>query len=351
MGEDEADQQRLLLAGRGRRGRHVLGAVAHDEVGGLRADKGAPGGAVAGAAVAQERAVAVLRVDGRQGRRRARRSRPRGRASRTGKGEASSRVARIRRGEALDRLAPGRRDRDAELGDLALDRVEPGRVVGALLEDAVARAQGPFESVDARAVLGVDREHEPVEEAAAVAGGAAEKSRRDRASARRPADGRRRPGASRPAAPSMRQSRDARPSPRRRLEAGAEAMLAIRVVERDRDGEGAGAAVPRHLGELGAAQAAARREQRQRFEEVGLAGAVLADERDERPRDRKIERRIGAEILKDEARGRGVRRRRPTDLPSPAHSPPITPASASARRAPARPRGPGSRSASRDRRA
>ena len=63
-----------------------------------------------------------------------------------------------------------------------------------------------------------------------------------------------------------------------------------------------GPGLARHLGEIGPAQAAARREQRQRLEQVGLAGAVLAGERDDAMLDREIERRVGAEILQDEAR-------------------------------------------------
>ena len=59
-------------------------------------------------------------------------------------------------------------------GHLALDGVEPDAVVRRLLEEAVARAQRPLERRDPRAVLGMDRQHEPVEEAAALAGRPAE---------------------------------------------------------------------------------------------------------------------------------------------------------------------------------
>ena len=44
----------------------------------------------------------------------------------------------------------------------------------------------------------------------------------------------------------------------------------------DRKPKPAGAANPRAFGELGAPEAAPWREQRQRLEEIGLAGAVLA---------------------------------------------------------------------------
>ncbi len=45
--------------------------------------------------------------------------------------------------------------------------------------------------------------------------------------------------------------------------------------------EAAAAALPRHLAERRAAQTASRREQRDRFEQVGLARAVLAEQQDE----------------------------------------------------------------------
>jgi hypothetical protein len=173
LGEDEPDEERLLLAGRGERGGHVFRPVPHRKIGGLRPDEGPPGGAVAGAAVAQHRAVAVLRVDGRMGgdevvelaRQRDHRER-----------EWRGVVARgdDQGGEALDGLVAGERNGDAELRHLALDRLEPAAVGGIGLKHAVARAQGSLERGDARAVLRVDREDEPVEETAALAGRAAE---------------------------------------------------------------------------------------------------------------------------------------------------------------------------------
>ena len=56
---------------------------------------------------------------------------------------------------------------------LALDRIEPGPIAEAFLEDAVARPQGPFQRVRAGGVARIDREYETVEEAAAIAGCAA----------------------------------------------------------------------------------------------------------------------------------------------------------------------------------
>ena len=158
-------------------------------------------------------------------------------------------------------------------------------------------------------MLRVDREHEPVEEAAALAGRAAEEPvelgrEPDEAQIFGEGGGR----AGRRAVDAAEARAVARRA--RRLEAGAEPVLAITALDRGRDREAAGAAVASHLGKLGPAQAAARREERERFEKIGLADAVLAGERHEPPRDRKVERRIGAEILQDQAVTRDVPERR-----------------------------------------
>ena len=52
MGQHEADQQRLLLAGRGVGGRDVLGGIDDREVGQVRSVERAASGGVAGAVVA-----------------------------------------------------------------------------------------------------------------------------------------------------------------------------------------------------------------------------------------------------------------------------------------------------------
>ena len=76
----------------------------------------------------------------------------------------------------------------------------------------------------------------------------------------------------------------------------AELMDCAFVLDLDRDRESAGAADPRAGRELGAAQAAAGREQRQGLEQIGLAGAVLAAKDDERALERKVEAGVGAEV-------------------------------------------------------
>ena len=60
MGENEAGQERLLLAGRALAGLEPFRAMAHDEIARMRTDEGAPGGGVAAAVLGEHRAVAVL---------------------------------------------------------------------------------------------------------------------------------------------------------------------------------------------------------------------------------------------------------------------------------------------------
>ncbi len=67
-------------------------------------------------------------------------------------------------------LASCRGDRHAGLGHLRLDRVEPGRVARILGEQAVASAHRLFIVERALPVVGIDCQHQPVEEAPAVAG-------------------------------------------------------------------------------------------------------------------------------------------------------------------------------------
>ncbi len=141
MGQDETDQECLLLAGGGRGRRHVLGAVTHDEVGGWRADEGAAGRTVAMAPLHQRPPETVLGLQGGPDRDevveialKTDRRPGEGRGIVPGLGDEPV--------QALRGLAAGERHGDAEFGHLALDRVEPAGVVRALVEQAVARAQG-----------------------------------------------------------------------------------------------------------------------------------------------------------------------------------------------------------------
>ena len=263
-----------------------------------------PAAASRAAAVAEQRAVAILgdqrRVLGSERLDFAfeRQRRPRER-------RIVVAVARDRRGEPVDAFAPRRGDGDAEFRRLALQRVEPMGVARALFEQAVAAAQCALEGGDARAVIGVDRQHQPVEKPAPFA----------RRTDEQPVHGRRQPdeaevigeGARR----GDRRAVDAvEPLARlvavARLEADAELMDRAFVLDLDRDRKAAASADPRAGCELGAAQAAAGGEQRQGLEQIGLAGAVLAAEDDQRALQRQVEAHIGAKVAEHQPARHGA---------------------------------------------
>ena len=165
VSEREADEERFLFAGRGGGRRRLLRPVPDHEVAEMGPDQGAAGGGVAGAVVAEDRAVAVLR----------RQRRPASghrldlaleRKLRPGKRRRIVALGGDQRFEAAHAFEPSRGDGDAEFGRLALDRAKPRQVPPALVQEPVPPAQGPFELADPRAVIGVDRQHEAVEEPA-----------------------------------------------------------------------------------------------------------------------------------------------------------------------------------------
>jgi hypothetical protein len=66
--------------------------------------------------------------------------------------------------------------RDADFGKLPLDSVKPSPVRCGFLEETVSRAQGALKGIHPGAMGAVDAQHEPVEKAPALAGGAAKQS-------------------------------------------------------------------------------------------------------------------------------------------------------------------------------
>ena len=170
-------------------------------------------------------------------------------------------------------------DGDAGLGHDALEAVEAGRIAHALREQAVALLHGPLELADAGPVAGIEAGDQAIEEAAALGCGAHEQA----------VHGRRQP---------------------HHLDvvgerAGARLVLAVDAHDAAaapaglRAGRAAGADVdaavlraqvrgnrPARFADLGqllvgcAAQALAGREQRQRLQQIGLAGAVRPAQHD-----------------------------------------------------------------------
>ena len=230
-----------------------------------------------------------------------------------GKSRVLLALRRDERHEARNRIAASGGHCDSEFRDLVFGRLQPAAVGGALFEQAVAVAQCPLERVDARPVVGIDREDQAVEKPPPLAGRPGEELVHPR---RLPDEAQvigKRPGRGCGGAIDA-EAAGLRLPAIRRLEARAELHAPAATFDLDRYGETAAAANPRAFGELGAAQAAAGRKQRQGFEHVGLAGAVLAGQHDHVRVERKIERRIGAEIGKDQPphrrRGEILRARR-----------------------------------------
>ncbi len=86
--------------------------------------------------------------------------------------------------------------------------------------------------------------------------------------------------------------------------AGADIHLALHALQRREDGEAAIAASARHVAIGGAAQAAAGRQEGDRFHEIGLARPVLPRQHDMPAVERQRQTRIIAEIRELEA-GKG----------------------------------------------
>ena len=92
----------------------------------------------------------------------------------------------------------------------------------------------------------------------------------------------------------------------RRLHADAELPSRAVLLDLDRDGEAAAPADPRAFAEVRAPEPAARRKQRQRFEQICLARAVLAMKGDQRPVDRDVEGRVRAEVPQHQPPNKGA---------------------------------------------
>ena len=157
MGEDEADQQRLLLAGRGQSGGLALAEMGDGEIGAVRPRQRAAGGGVARAA------------------------RPRGRppappsSASAARANGPSGAAASRSPSAADRGGARFGDRGAMLGHPGFERRQPGLVPGRRLgQQLVARPHRRFVAGGVAGMIGPQREHQPVEEAAAARGGVGE---------------------------------------------------------------------------------------------------------------------------------------------------------------------------------
>ena len=347
MGQHEAHQKGLLFAGGAARGLRLFGAMTHRKVARLRADEGAPGGGVPAPVGAQQGAVAILHLKGGHGGQHLldlalqRHLRP-------GKGRGLVPLGFDEGGEACHGLEARRRDGQSQTRQLLLGGVKPGGVAHALFEQAVAVAQGPLKSVDAGSVVGIDRQHQPVQKAPPVPGRAGKKAihggrQPDEAQMVREGPGRADGGAVNAATPGG--------AAVRRLDARAQLDQIAIALQLKRGRPAARAADAGEIAEVSPSQPAPGGEHGEGFEHIGLARPVLPGERDERRLHLEVEGGIGAEIREREpphhgaAQGwRGISGQGHGGL----EGSPLTRASASAHRARRPRRDPGSRSASRD---
>ena len=192
-----------------------------------------------------------------------------------------------------------------------LDRIEPMRVGVWRLQKPVARPQRPLQGADAAGMAGIDRQHQAIEKATAFAGGAGEQGIHRR---HHPDDaqmiregGRRSDGlAVDAAAPRCRAVLAGRC-----LDAGPEGDETERALDLRRHRPGAAAAIVVVAAAMGdvvqrrPAQAAPGPEKRDRLDEVGLAGAVGADQHDGVTVERDTGGAIAAEVGQRQAADAG----------------------------------------------
>ena len=265
--QDQAHQERLLLPGRAVPRRAAGSAIVDQEVAAVRPDRGGPALGVLAPRRRQSGAEALLSLQ-------------RGALvepgldlsleREVGLGKAGRRVAERGR-EAAHRLAPGGGHRHTRGRGLALQRPEPGRVEPTDAQQLRALAHGVGIARELRCMRRIAARHQPVEEAAALAGALLEQ----------PIERRHQPD-------------HGDDLGERRLAEGVAAVdlhdpaLALAVldparadldgaagrVEARRHRPGAGPADAVDLAKPRPAQAAPGGQERDRLEQVGLAGAV-----------------------------------------------------------------------------
>ena len=138
----------------------------------MRAVERAAGGGVARTVVLEDAAIALLDLD--RGMLRQEPLHPAVERDLGGR-ECVVLAAGQRALQAVHGFGALRRHRDCELGGFMLDGVEPVRIGAGVLQQPVARAERALERVDAALMLGVDRQHQAIEETAPLRCGSGEK--------------------------------------------------------------------------------------------------------------------------------------------------------------------------------
>ena len=162
-------------------------------------------------------------------------------------------------------------------GELLFDRIEPGGIGLAIFaEQAVTFAQGRFVTVGVARMLGIERKRQPVHIASSILRRPGEEAIHRRGE---PAD--RDPFAERDGAGLG--AVDAHAAAARLRGFGISAdpngfVTDIIVSQARADRETAGPVLARHIGQRRPPHAPARREERERLEDIGLARSISADE-------------------------------------------------------------------------
>ena len=181
--------------------------------------------------------------------------------------------------------------RDAEFDDFLFDRIKPARRGVEVFQKAIAMAERVFKRIRARAVPLVDRQNQPIKKAAAITCRAAEQAILIRCQPQKgemiekAIGGRNRLAVNPALALGL-----------TRRKRGREQNLAGRACHLGEDRIAARTAAPWQADALRTPQPAPRREQRDRFENIGLAGAVRATKRHQSGIAAKVKRRVGSKI-------------------------------------------------------
>ena len=154
-------------------------------------------------------------------------------------------------------------------------------------------------------MIGVDREHQPVEEAPPLRGRAVEQHVHRGHEPDHPQVVGEGGGGGNRLAIDAALARGGRGIARRRLDAGSERRQAERAFDVARQRPGAVAFRERQFVKRGAAQATSRRQERDRFDQIGLAGAVRSRQHDQRCADVDLRGVIAAEIRQRQAADAG----------------------------------------------
>src|SRR5262245_13891931 len=166
LGENEPDEEGLLLARGALRGRRLVGAMKDNKVAEMGSFKGSRGRSVALAALLETPAKFVLDF-GRRARPKRRFEPPfeRDRGPREGAVAALGAHALDQACEPRRRLEPCRSDRNARFRHLFFQPLEQSARPLAHLEQPVPLPHRPVVAAERAPHLGIDRKHEPVEEA------------------------------------------------------------------------------------------------------------------------------------------------------------------------------------------